>query len=276
MTDRQLESALRCGLEGLATGGLEPARWRLFEAGLGQFARRQLAADREDLRQSFIELLLVRRPLLDELVGAEHGALVPRLRRLFRRHAYEAEVKTEAGRLRKALDDVLRRGDPRFTRQGRFIVARGTHAPELPPSPFLPCGTRFDHARLADGVAALVHELGSVRGRTALARALVGYWGLEGSAQAMAANDDGRALDDRIALARAVAGAKEVLEPRERTLVADAVLGRPLRTARERVGLSIAAAHVVRRSAGRKLSEVAARHGLSPEDRLPLLEALVP
>src|SRR5690606_9041587 len=95
MTDRQLEGALRAGLDIIAGAPHDAARWRPFELALGRFIRRGQAADADDLRQSFVELLLRRPELRRELDAAPEGELVVRMKRLFRRHAYETECRSE-------------------------------------------------------------------------------------------------------------------------------------------------------------------------------------
>lgn len=277
MTQQHIETALRGGLTLLAEGGRDQARWTAFERTLRRFIRRNDEADRKDLVQSFAQLLLERRALLTQLLEAPEGALAGRVRQLLRRHVYETQARTETGKLRKAIDDVLRRGDPRLVEHNGQLFTRARAAPAMPSSPFHPCGTRLDHDKLADGAVALLHERGVELGRTRLARALSEAWALESPGAAFheerCANDEPDA-EHRLALVEAVHQVRRTLEPREVTLVVDAARGLPLRTARERVGLSVAAAHGVRRAAGRKLAQVADDFGLSHDDRLFLVEAL--
>lgn len=273
MTQRERAHALRTGFRLLAKGRLDNSSWRRFANALGGFVRREQVADREDFLHSFIEWLLTRREVLDDCLEASDDELPRRCGQLVRRHAHEAETKTEAGKLRKALDDVLRT-EPRLVEHGRLIVARVDTLPPMPSGPFHACGTRLDHSKLADAAVCVAHESGGVAGRSALARELTRHWELDRLPDDFYSHRHERSAEDRMALNEAIAHAAHVLEPRERRLVGDAVLGLPLRTAKERVGLSMSAAHDARRCAGRKLAEIAAEHGLSKDDRLHLVEAL--
>lgn len=278
MTQQHIEEALRDGLTLLAHGGRGDGRWTSFDRALRRFIRRSEEADRSDLVQSVAQLLLERRDLLGQLLAAPAGTLAARMQQLVRRHVYEIQARTETGRLRKAIDDVLRRGDPRLVERNGCLFTPVRTAPPMPASPFHPCGTRFDHDKLANAAVALLHERGVERSRTGLARALAEYWRLEGPGwtfhEERCANDDQPDAEHQLAFNEALLEARDVLEPRELVLVADAARGLPLRTARDRVGLSVAAAHGVRRAAGKKLAQVAHEFGLSQDERLSLVEAL--
>lgn len=273
MTQEKLAGTFRAGLRILAGGPFDLAGWRQFERALGRLVRRGQVPDREDFVQSFIEWLLSRRDVLDDCENIPDDELVGRCAHLVRRHAHEAQTRTETGKLRKALDDVLR-ADTRLAEHGRLIVSTVTIPPSMPSGPFQACGSRLDHAKLADAAVCLAHENGGINGRSALSRALAKVWALEKLPDDLYSNHHEHSAEDRVAFREAIAHARGALDPRERRLLVDAVHGMPLRTAKASVGLSTTAAHDVRRGAGRKIAAIVAEHGLSVDDRLHLVEAL--
>jgi hypothetical protein len=270
---RHLENVLRFALDALASGSLARRDWDALDCTLRRLTRRATSEDGEDLRQAFLVSLLDHPARLDALRALPPGSLWPAFRRAFRRFAFESVRAGPAGRLLKALDEVIRRRPQLFRIVGRAVrLVPGAVAPGWPTTLFRGETDRLDHDALARALATLLAAEPGPRPRPELARRLVEAYRLGDLASAPVEPAEG--LVDRLALERSAAEVAAALDLREQLVLEDVLDGLPLRETAPRVGLGLTAVHATRRRLGRRLDESLARHGFDAAARVALLDTL--